>query len=218
MKLSQKIYKYVWAIFALSILFAQGAWAAVYDVDVDHTTVGFKIRHLFSNVTGNFTMFNGTINYEPGAPQSWSTSGTIDVSSINTNVKGRDKHLLTADFFNVEKFPKIEFQSTGVENATEKTATLKGTFKMHGVEKPITLDVEIHGVGKDPWGNVRAGFTAKTKINRKDFGLDWNQTLETGGVLVGDEVEITLEVEGILKEEKITTENKKEESKNGKNE
>jgi polyisoprenoid-binding protein YceI len=174
------------------------SWAAVYKVDPDHTTVSFKVRHLFSKVQGLFNKFEGTIDYEPGKPETWKTSGTIDATSINTNVPERDKHLRSADFFDVEKYPTISYKSTKVTNATETSAKLEGFITIHGVEKPITLDLEIRGAGKDPWGNTRAGFTATTKINRKDFGLNWNQALETGGVLVGDEVEITLEIEGIL--------------------
>ena len=173
--------------------------ATTYQIDLDHTTVSFKIRHLFSNVVGNFKTFEGTIDYEAGKPETWKTQGFIDAASIDTNVPERDKHLRSADFFEVEKFPKIEFRSTGVKDATDTSAKLEGVLQLHGVEKPVILDVEIHGVGKDPWGNVRAGFTATTKINRKDFGLNWNEALETGQLLVGEEVTITIEAEGILK-------------------
>ncbi len=176
------------------------AQAATYQVDPDHTAVSFKIRHLFSNVQGNFKTFEGTIEYDPDKPEAWKTSGAIDTASIDTNVPERDKHLRSADFFEVEKYPKIEFKTTGVQEATATSCKLTGLLKMHGVEKLVTLDVQIHGVGKDPWGNVRAGFTATTKINRKDFGLSWNEALETGQLLVGEEVTITIEVEGILKQ------------------
>ncbi len=183
-----------------TLLFTASAKAAVYQVDPDHTTVSFKIRHLFSNVEGVFTKFDGKIEYEPGKPESWGTEGTIQAGSIDTRVDKRDAHLRSADFFDVEKFPTISFKSTKVTEGTDSHAKLEGLITIHGVEKPIVLDVEIHGVGKDPWGNVRAGFTATTKLNRKDFGLTWNQALETGQLLVGDEVTITLEVEGILKQ------------------
>lgn len=185
----------------LLLSLSQASQAAVYKVDPDHSSVTFKIRHLLSNVTGHFKVFEGTIEYEPGKPETWKTSGSIDTDSIDTNVPERDKHLRSADFFDVEKFPKIEFKSTGVIDVSEDaeiSAKLAGLLKLHGVEKPVILDVELHGVGKDPWGNVRAGFTATTKINRKDFGLSWNQALETGQLLVGEEVVITIEAEGIL--------------------
>ena len=174
------------------------SWAAVYRVDADHTTVSFKVRHLFSKTQGLFNKFEGTIEYEPGKPETWKTSGTIDAASISTHVAERDKHLKSADFFDVEKYPVITFKSTAVTNAAETNAKLEGLLTIHGVEKPVVLDLEIHGVGKDPWGNTRAGFTAVTKINRKDFGLNQSPALETGGVLIGEEVEITLEIEGIL--------------------
>lgn len=185
-------------IVAILLAVSPQTQAATYKIDPDHTTVSFKIRHLFSNVVGYFRTFEGVIDFEPGKPEAWKTQGSIDAASIDTNVPERDKHLRTADFFDVENHPKIEFISTGVKDATETSSKLEGLLKMHGVERPVTLDVSIHGVGKDPWGNVRAGFTAVTKINRKDFGLAWNQALETGQLLVGEEVMITIEAEGIL--------------------
>lgn len=188
---------FVLAVFGIFLL-PTISWAAVYRVDADHTTVSFKVRHLFSRVQGQFNKFEGTIDYEPGKPEAWKTSGTIDVSSLSTNVDKRDKHLKSADFFDAEKYPTITFKSTKVTGATESNAKLEGLLSIRGVEKPVVLDLEIHGVGNDPWGNTRAGFTATTKINRQDFGMKWNQTLDTGGVLVGDEVEITLEIEGVL--------------------
>jgi polyisoprenoid-binding protein YceI len=179
--------------------FQTSVYAATYTIDTDHSSVAFKIRHLFSQVQGNFNVFEGTVDYEPGKPETWKASGVVQAASIDTRVKERDKHLRSGDFFDVEKFTTVEFKSTGVKDATAMGAKVEGLLKLHGVEKPVVFDVEIHGVGKDPWGNVRAGFTARTRINRKDFGLNWNEALETGQVLVGEEVEITLEIEGILK-------------------
>jgi polyisoprenoid-binding protein YceI len=177
--------------------FTTASHAAAYKVDLDHTNVSFKIRHLFSKVQGHFRKFEGTLDYEPGKPESWKTSGTIDVASVDTNVAERDKHLHSADFFDVAKYPTISFKTTKVIESSDTKAKLEGVLTMHGVEKPVVLDVEILGVGKDPWGNVRAAFTVTTKIDRKDFGIVWNEKLESGGVLLGEEVEITLEVEGI---------------------
>lgn len=182
-------------LLASGLLAAPPVWAATYKIDKEHSTVGFKIRHLFSKTQGRFDQFEGTIEYEPGQPESWKTEAAIAVASINTNVAQRDKHLTTKDFFDVEQYPSITFKSTAV---TGGGAKLEGVLSMHGVEKPVVLDLEVHGVGKDPWGNVRAGFTATLKINRKDFGLTWNQVVEGGQVLVGEEVEILLEIEGIL--------------------
>lgn len=187
----------VWAFLALFC--AAPARAAVYQVDPDHSSVSFKVKHLLSKVQGQFNKFEGTIDYEPGQPGAWKASGAIDVSSIDTNVEERDKHLKSADFFDAGKYPSIEFHSTSVKDATETGATLEGVLKMHGVEKPVTLAVEIGGVGRDPWGNTRAAFTAVTKINRQDFGIQWNQKLDQGGFLLGDDVEVTLEIEGIQK-------------------
>lgn len=184
---------------ASSLLTPSSVWAATYAVDKDHTTVGFKIRHLFSNVQGSFKDFSGAIEYEPGKPETWKVEAIVQAASIYTNQEMRDKHLRSPDFFDVEKYPTLTFKSTSVKSATPTTAKLEGLLTIHGVEKPAVLDLEVHGVGKDPWGNIRAGFTAKTRINRKDFGLTWNEVVESGAVLVGEEVDIVLEVEGIAK-------------------
>ncbi len=182
------------------IALAQTSWAVTYELDAEHTTVGFKIRHLFSWVQGTFNEFEGTFNYEPEHPEMWDVEATIKTASIDTRVEQRDKHLKTADFFDVETYPTMTFKSLQVTDVTPETAKLHGLLSMHGVEKPVVLDLQIHGVGKDPWGNTRSGFTASTKINRKDFGLNWNKAVETGQLLVGEEVFITIEAEGLLKE------------------
>lgn len=188
----------VLAAFGL-LLCAPPAWATTYAIDPDHTTVSFKVRHLFSNVQGTFNQVEGTIDYVPDHLEQWKASATIQASSINTRVDKRDQHLRSKDFFDVEQFPVITFRSTGATDVTASGAKLNGLLAIHGVEKPVVLDLVIHGEGKDPWGNVRSGFTATTTINRKDFGLTWNQTLETGQLLVGEDVSITLEVEGVAK-------------------
>ena len=183
----------------LGITFAlTPAMAAPYKIDSDHSTVGFKIHHLLSYVNGRFNQFEGAFDYDPEKPDTWKAAVAIQAASIDTNVAPRDKHLRSADFFDVEKFPTITFKSTGVTDVTPTSAKLPGLLTLHGIEKPVVLHLEIHGVLKDPWGNTKAGFTATTKINRKDFGLTWNKALETGQWLVGEEVLITLEVEGIL--------------------
>lgn len=182
------------------LIFAQASFAATYQIDPDHSTVSFKIRHLVSNVQGRFNQFEGKFDYDPDKPDTWKAEATIQASSIDTNVAPRDKHLRSADFFDVEKYPILNFVSTGVSDVTETNAKLSGNLTLHGVEKPLTLDIEIHGIAKDPWGNVRAAFTATTKINRKDFGLTWNQAVEAGKFLVGEDVTIILEIEGILEE------------------
>ena len=175
------------------------AWATAYAIDPDHSAVSFKIRHLFSNVQGSFNTFEGRFDYVPDHPEQWKAEATIQAASIDTRVEKRDNHLRSADFFDVEKNPTIAFKSTEVTDTTPTTGKLHGILTMHGVEQPVVLDLDIHGEGKDPWGNLRSGFTATTRINRKDFGIVWNKALETGQLLVGDEVDITLEIEGIVK-------------------
>jgi polyisoprenoid-binding protein YceI len=187
--------------FLIYTLSLPSVWADNYVIDPDHSGVSFTIRHLLSKVKGNFNEFEGSFVYDPDHPELWKAEATIQAASIDTNVAQRDKHLRSADFFDVEKYPTITFKSLKVTNVTPTNAKVEGLLNMHGVEKPVTLDLEIHGVAKDPWGNVRSGFTATGKVNRKDFGLTWNQALETGQLLVGEEVEINIEVEGLLKED-----------------
>ncbi len=178
------------------------AWAepGTFALDQDHTTVGFKIRHVFSWVRGTFNEFEGTFVYDPDNPEVWKAEATIQTASIDTRVAPRDKHLRTADFFDVETYPVMTFKSTRVTDVTPTSAKLHGVLSLHGVDKEVVMDLEILGMGPDAWGNTLAGFTATTTINRKDFGLTWNEVLETGQLLVGEEVEITIEVEGLLQE------------------
>jgi polyisoprenoid-binding protein YceI len=174
------------------------AAATSYKVDDAHTSVTFSVRHLFTNVEGRFKTFEGQIDFDPAAPEKTTVKGTIDAASIDTNVQKRDDHLRSPDFFDVAKHPKIEFVSTGVSDVdkTKNTGKIQGNLTMHGVTKPVVLDAQFLGAATDPWGNKKAGFTASTVVNRKDFGLGWNQALESGGVLVGEEVTIRLNVEG----------------------
>ncbi len=186
------------AISALfTIITAPAVWAETYQVDKDHTSVTFKVRHIFSNTQGTFKDFQGTMQFDPEKPETWSASGTIEAASIDTNVPERDKHLRSKDFFDTEQFPQISFKTTKVIEASKERAKVEGLLTLHGVEKPIVLDVEIHGVGTDPWGNVRAAMTATTKINRKDFGIVYNQVLDKGQLMLGEDVSITIELEGI---------------------
>ncbi len=178
------------------------ASATTYKVDRDHTSITFRVRHLFTQVSGRFDRFDGKITFDPAHPDQVKVEGSIDVASINTNVEERDKDLRSKRFFDAETYPKITFVSTGVSDvdATKTHGKLKGQLTIHGVQKPVVLEVSYLGAGKDPWGNQKAGFTATTKINRKDFGLTWNETLESGGVLVGDDVQIDIEAEGMVGE------------------
>jgi polyisoprenoid-binding protein YceI len=183
---------------ALVLAGLAGVQAADYKIDADHSAVSFKIRHLIGKVNGRFDKFEGMITYDAANPKAWKAKAVIDAASINTNTPKRDDHLRSDDFFDVKVYPTLVFASKKVTDVKGSTAKLVGDLTLHGVTKPVTLDMEVLGVGKDPWGNTRASFTASTKINRKDFGLNWNEAIETGGVLVGDEVEITLETEAIL--------------------
>jgi polyisoprenoid-binding protein YceI len=193
------MHRFVVLAVLLSIaLSPQLGWAKRYKVDPDHTSVTFRVRHLFTAVKGRFDRFDGEIDFDPAKPQDSKVSGSIDVASINTNVAERDKHLRSKDFFDVEQFPKMAFVSTGVNDldASKKAGKMQAKLTIHGIEKPVVLEVSYLGELKDPWGNVKAGFTAQTTINRKDFGLTWNKALETGGALVGDDVQIEIDAEG----------------------
>ena len=178
---------------------ARPASATTYTIDQDHSTVSFKIRHLFSKVDGTFNQFEGNFEYVPGHPEQWRAEATIQAASIDTRVDKRDNHLRSVDFFEVDTYSTITFKSTSITDVTDKTAKLHGLLLLHGTEKPVDLDLTILGEGKDPWGNMRSGFTATTRINRKDFGLIWYKALETGDLLLGDDVGITLEIQGLVK-------------------
>jgi len=177
------------------------ALASTWAIDPDHSSTGFKVRHLMvSNVKGNFNKFSGTVDINDKDITKSKVDVAIDTNSINTNVQKRDEHLRSADFFDVAKFPTMTFVSTKVVKAGKDKLKVTGDLTLHGVTKTVVLDVEGPSKeSKDPWGNIRKGATATTKINRKDFGLVWNAALETGGVAVGEEVTITLEIEMIRK-------------------
>lgn len=170
--------------------------AATYKIDADHSTVMFKVRHLIGKVTGRFDKFEGSFVYEKDKPKAWKTQTTIQASSINTNTVKRDEHLRSPDFLEVQKYPTITFVSKKVTDIQGNKFKIIGDLTIRGVTKSVALDTEFLGEGKDPWGNEQADFTAKLTIDRKDYGLTWNQAVETGGVLVGDEVEIQLDISG----------------------
>jgi polyisoprenoid-binding protein YceI len=185
--------------FALLLASATTARAESWTIDQPHTTVGFSVSHIFTRVQGRFDRFDGTIAFDPAKPEATVVRASVEAASINTNNAKRDKHLMSGDFFDVEKFPTLSFESVGgVTEMIDGRGKLAGKLTIHGVTKPVVFDVVFRGQGKDPWGNVRAGFAASLKINRKDYGLNWNEVLETGGLLVGEEVEIQIDAEGIL--------------------
>jgi polyisoprenoid-binding protein YceI len=167
-----------------------------WNLDTIHSGINFTVRHMVvSKVRGRFAKFNGTVALDEGDFTRSSVEATIDASSIDTGTTQRDDHLKSADFFDVERFPEIRFLSTRIEKVSGDRYRLTGELTIHGVTRSIALETEYGGRGKDPWGNERVGFTAKGAIDRKDFGLVWNQALETGGVLVSDRVELELEVQ-----------------------
>jgi polyisoprenoid-binding protein YceI len=179
---------------------ANPAAAGIFEFDPQHSTVGFKVRHMMiSNVKGDFRKFSGTVEYDPQAPHSAKLDIVIDAASINTGEPQRDEHLRSADFFDVAKYPEIRFKSKRIARAGENNFEVAGDLTIHGVSREVTLHVETTPEVKDPWGATRFGASATAKINRKDFGLTWNQALELGGVLVGDEVQIVIEVELVKK-------------------
>ena len=165
-------------------------------LDASHSHVGFAVRHLMiSNVRGEFTKLQGSAGYDPERPEATTVDVTIDVASINTREEKRDAHLRSADFFDVEKYPTLHFVSTSARERGENLE-LKGDLTIHGVTREVTLKVsEITPQSTDPWGKQRVGATATAKIRRSEFGMVWNAALETGGVVVGDEITINLEVE-----------------------
>lgn len=167
-----------------------------WQIDTSHSEIQFTVRHMMiSKVRGNFASFSGNIELDENNPAAAAVDVTVDIASIDTRDEQRDGHLRSADFFDVETYPQAHFRSTNVERIGDKKAKVTGDLTLHGVTKPIILDVEYEGMAKSPWGTYSAGFTASTKLNRKEWGLSWNQALETGGVLVGEEVTINVEVE-----------------------
>lgn len=190
--------KILLAAAALAVLTAP-VLAADYEIDPAHTTIGFKAKHVVGKVPGRFTKFSGEFTYDPKNPKAWSAEASIDAASINTDVEARDKHLKSDAFFDVAKCPTIAFKSKKVSAVKGDTFKLSGDLTMHCVTKPVTLDVEANGTGKDPWGNESASFSATTKVNRQDWGISWNKSLDSGGVLVGDNIDLILEVTGNVK-------------------
>src|SRR6202046_81434 len=177
------------------------AHADTWQIDPAHTNVEFSVRHMMiSNVKGQFQKTSGTIATSGTDPASAKIDATIDATSINTRLNKRDAHLKSPAVLDVDKFPTITFKSTKVEADGAGKWKVTGDLTLHGVTKPVVLEVEGTGTPiTDPMGNTRAGASATTTINRKDFGLTWNQPLETGGVMVGDEVAISIDVEAIKK-------------------
>lgn len=170
----------------------------LYTLDSSHSTVEFVVKHLMiAKVRGRFASFQGQIELAPGSDVPQAVSATIAAASVDTREEQRDAHLRSADFFDVEKFPNLTFESSHIDGSADDFK-IHGKLTIHGVTREVTLSGGFEGRGSDPWGGQRVGYTAHTTINRKDFGLGWNAALETGGVLVSDDVRIELNIEAVL--------------------
>jgi polyisoprenoid-binding protein YceI len=181
----------VFSLFACT----QIAQAKVFVIDPTHSNVGFAARHMMSKVNGEFTKFSGELSYDPDHLEQGKVTATAEASSISTRDDKRDEHLKSDDFFAVKKFPKLVFESTKISKNGSNKYKMDGNLTMHGITHPVTFDVEALGEMDDPWGNHRAGFTAKAVVNRKDYSISWNKVLDKGGVMIGDDVEINLNIE-----------------------
>ncbi|MDD2541225.1 MAG: YceI family protein [Desulfuromonadaceae bacterium] len=173
--------------------------ATSWNIDPDHSNVAFRVKHLMvSNVRGNFEKFAGNVEINDKDITKSKVKVTIDTNSISTNVQKRDEHLRSADFFDVANYPTMTFISKKMVKSGSSALKVTGDLTIHGITKEVVLNVEpLSKESKDPWGNIRRGTSAETRINRKDFGLVWNKAVETGGVLVGDEITISLDIEMI---------------------
>lgn len=187
-------------VLGLGLVFAGSAGAqSTWEIDGAHSSVQFSVRHLMiSNVRGQFGTVSGRVKADDTDLTRSIVEATIDAASIDTREAKRDAHLRNADFLDVERHPTITFRSTSIAAAGERRWRVTGDLTLHGVTRPVVLDVEGPTPPvKDPMGNTRAGARATTRINRKDFGINWHKTMDGGGLVVGDEIEITIDVEGI---------------------
>lgn len=165
-------------------------------IDNSHSQITFSVRHMMiSNVHGRFENFTGSVNFDPQNPTASSVNVEIDADSINTRDAQRDGHLKSPDFLNAAEFPTLSFKSNRVEQIDDSHGRIYGDLTIRGVTRPVVLDTEYAGTSKSPWGTTSAGFSASTRISRKDWGLEWNVALETGGWLVGDAVNVNIELE-----------------------
>ena len=171
---------------------------STWTIDKTHSIAEFAVKHLVvTTVKGHFREFEGTLNIDEANPENSSVTASIDVTSIDTNVPDRDAHLRSDDFFNAEQFPQIIFKSTRLERVGGEQPKLYGDLTIRDVTRPVVLEVDYDGQVDDPWGNRRAAFTATTQISRKEFNVRWNQMIEAGGAVVGDNIKITLHIEAV---------------------
>jgi polyisoprenoid-binding protein YceI len=167
-----------------------------WQIDPAHSSINFTARHMMiAKVHGRFEKFSGTVNFDENNPTNTTVDITIDAASLNTKEAQRDGHLHSGDFFDVETYPTLTFKSTRIELIDEDTAKLVGDLTIKDITKEVVLNVEYLGQAQSPWGTINAGFTGATTINRKDWDLNWNVALETGGFLVGDNIQINIELE-----------------------
>jgi polyisoprenoid-binding protein YceI len=165
-------------------------------IDPSHSEIQFKVKHMMiTTVTGSFKEFSSEVETQGDDFSTAKIKFEASTASVFTNADQRDAHLKSADFFDVEKYPVLKFESTSQENVDDESFTLNGNLTIRDITKPVKLDVEFGGIGKDPWGNLKAGFSLTGRINRKEWGLNWNAALEAGGVLVSDDVRIFCEVQ-----------------------
>lgn len=195
----------------LTALLASFAPAKTWQIDVPHSSVNFSVRHMvISKATGRFGKFSGSIEFDVDKMQTGSVELTVQMESIDTNDEDRDNHLRSEDFFETAKYPTMTFTSTAVGELKDGTFTLTGDLTIKDVTRSVTFDCDFHGVlEKGPRGIARAGFSAITIINRQDYNITWSRTLDAGGLMLGNDVEISIEIEAVLPKEK--TEEKTEE-------
>lgn len=184
----------------VSAILSATLFAVDFELDKSHSAVGFSVKHLMvSNVKGKFNNFDGNFSFDAKTKKLSSLVGAADAASIDTDNQKRDDHLKSPDFFEATKFPKLTFEMTKFTPLKGEKAKIAGNLTIKGVTKPVVFDAEISKIVQDPWGGSRMGISMSSKINRKDFRLNWNKALETGGFVVGDEVKMNVELEGIAK-------------------
>lgn len=190
-------------VFAVLAIFGVLAFAQNFAVDKSHSRVGFTVTHMMiSEVDGNFKDFSATIDFDPKKMVFTKLDASIVADSINTENQKRDDHLRSSDFFDAKKYPNLTFVMTKYEPKSQKKGIMHGKLTIRGITKNVALETKIKGMITDPWGNERLGFELEGTVNRKDFGLNWNKTMDKGGVLVGDEVDLSIKIEAKEEEAK----------------
>jgi polyisoprenoid-binding protein YceI len=169
-----------------------------WNIDPTHSQAEFSVRHMFTKVRGHMVVASGIVDTDESDPTKTVIVARLDPSTVNTGVSVRDDHLRSVDFFDIKQYPEIVFQSTAISQTAKDDYAVIGMLSMHGIDRAVTLYARVAGDGIDPFGNRRAGVSARTTLNRKEFGLNWNRALESGGLLVGDDIEINLEIEAVL--------------------